>query len=300
MSRSGRQGVERTLRSFLTGSRGASEDDSEREHRLDELARQVDELTREVDSLQVQVGALEQELDLTRLDPTRWPIAHYVNNRGLTVQAGPFAGLTFPEDVVGHPERSDSLAAKLIGCYEREIHPAIERALADGPSTFVNIGSGDGYYPVGVALLLPDVPVQAYEIDVPRQETARELARLNGVADRVAINGECDTTTLANLPERAFLLVDCEGCEATLLDVEQSPPLASATLIVELHDFITPQSSLRVVDGFAATHVVERIATESRHVDDFEGLDFLGWKQREIAVCEFRFRPMEWAVLTPR
>jgi precorrin-6B methylase 2 len=289
--------VERRLRSFLTDADEAAAPAPAPNDTAD--AGRLAELEAQVDSLQVQVGALEQELDLTRLDPTRWPIAHYVNNRGLTVQAGPFAGLTFPDDLVGHPERSDSLAAKLIGSYERELHPALESALAKQPSVFVNVGAGDGFYPVGVALSCPETTVHAFEIDAGRQATCAALADLNGVADRVGVHGECKPAWLAQLPDDAFLLVDCEGCEATVLDPAQAPPLRHATLIVELHDFITPESSARVVERFSDTQEIERVQSEPRHVDDFPDLEFLGWKQREIAVCEFRFRPMEWAVLTP-
>jgi hypothetical protein len=277
--------VERKLRSWLTDAPAGP--DVEREA-----------LQRRIESLEVQVAALEQELDLTRLDPTRWPIRHYVDNRGLTVRAGPFAGLTFPADVVGHPELADSLAAKLIGCYERELHPSIERALERRPAAFVNIGAGDGYYAVGLALRSPDAVVHAFDSDEGRRATCEALADLNSVAERVEVHGRCDTAWLAQLPDDAFLLVDCEGCEVDLLDPEQAPSLRQATLIVELHDFIDPRSSRRIVERFGATHEIERVPAEPRHVDEFEDLEFLGWKQREIAVGEFRFRPMEWAVLT--
>jgi hypothetical protein len=260
--------------------------------------REHEVLEQRIESLEHQVAALEQELDLTRLDPTRWPIRHYVDNRGLTVQAGPFAGLTFPPDVVGHPELADSLAAKLIGSYERELHPAIEHALAKAASIFVNVGAGDGYYAVGVALRLPGTVVHAFDFDAGRRATCAALAELNGVEERVHVHGGCDTAWLAQLPDDVFLLVDCEGCEAELLDPERAPPLRHATLIVELHDFLDPRSSRRILDRFGTTHRIERVESEPRHVDEFPNLDFLGWKQREIAVSEFRFRPMEWAVLT--
>ena len=263
------------------------------------LTRRTAAGAQQLESLQHQIDALELELDRTRLDPTRWPIAHYVQHRGLTVQGGPFAGLTFAADVVGHPELADSLAAKLVGCYEQELHAALEDALAARPSTFVNVGAGDGYYAVGVALRIPDVAVHAFDLDAGRRATCTALADLNGVADRVQVHAGCDSAWLAQLPDDAFLLVDCEGCEAELLDPALAPPLRRATLIVELHDFIVPNCSSRIVDRFGATHQIERIPSERRHVDEFPELEFLGWKQREIAVSEFRFRPMEWAVLTP-
>ncbi len=256
-------------------------------------------LRQRIESLEQQVAALEQELDLTRLDPTRWPIRHYVDNRGPSVQAGPFAGLTFAADVVGHPELADSLAAKLIGCYERELHPAIERALLTPPPVFVNVGAGDGYYAVGVALRSPRTAVHAFDLDEGRRATCVAMAELNGVAERVRVHGACDSAWLAQLPDDAFLLLDCEGCEVELLDPDRAPPLRHATLIVELHDFIDQRSSSRIMDRFGTTHRIERVPAEPRHCDEFPDLEFLGWKQREIAVSEFRFRPMEWAVLTP-
>src|SRR3954469_4653448 len=46
----------------------------------------------------------------------------FQRGHGLTVQRGPFAGLTYPESLTD----ADFLVPKLLGIYEQEVHDAIE------------------------------------------------------------------------------------------------------------------------------------------------------------------------------
>lgn len=254
----------------------------------------------ETGELRRRIAELEAELDQARLDPGVWVARRVADELGLAVRSGPFAGLRFPEAAVGAPDHADCLPAKLLGCYERELHEPLERLIARGFSTIVNVGAAEGYYAVGFALRVPGARVHAFEIDETRQELCRELARTNGVADRVETAGECDAAWLAGLEDDCLLLMDCEGCEVDLLGPEQAAGLAGSAVVLELHDFIDPRSGGEVVDRFASTHDVERIAATPRYTGDFPELEFLGWKNREIAVSEVRTHPMEWAVLTPR
>src|SRR4051794_30015559 len=57
----------------------------------------------------------------------------FVAWHGLPVSSGPFAGLIYPD-----PEPL-TLAPKLLGIYERELHPAIEAAIGAQPATIVNV-----------------------------------------------------------------------------------------------------------------------------------------------------------------
>jgi hypothetical protein len=92
--------------------------------------------------------------------------------------------------------------------------------------------------------------------------------------------------------------MDCEGCEVGLLGPEQTANLAGSALIVELHDYIDPRSSA-VADAFRRTHSVDLIDAVPRHSGDFPELEFLGWKNRELAVSEVRSHPTRWLVATP-
>lgn len=141
--------------------------------------------------------------------------------------------------------------------------------------------------------------MHAFEVDEGRRDLCEELARVNGVAERIETAGACDPEWLAALEDDCLLVMDREGCEVGLLGPEQAASLSGSALIVELHDFIDPRSSRSVVERFSATHECERIAAAPRHSGDFPELEFLGWKNRELAISEVRTHPMEWAVLTP-
>jgi hypothetical protein len=255
----------------------------------------------ELEQLRRRVAELEHELDQARLDPGLWVAHRFVYEYGTTVRAGPFKGLELVERAVYSPHLADLVTAKLLGCFERELHPAIERALDAGYSTFVNVGAAEGYYAVGLARRVPGSRVYAFEIEEDRRELCREIARANGVEDRVEVLGECRPDWLAQLEEDCFAIVDCEGCEVELLGPEQAANLRTSTLIVELHDFIDPRSTSSIAERFSETHHLEYVAATPRYSAEYPELsDIFGWKNRELAISELRAHPMGWAVLTPK
>jgi hypothetical protein len=254
----------------------------------------------DLEGLRQRVAELEHELDQARLDPGLWVAHRFVYEYGLTVRAGPFAGLTFVERAVYSPHLADCLTAKLLGCFERELHPAIERAVGSGYSTFVNVGAAEGYYAVGLAMRVPGARVYAFELDEDRRELCREIARANRVEDRVEILGECDADWLAQLDSDCFAVVDCEGCEVGLLGARQAENLNNSELIVELHDFIDPRSTRSIAEAFSRTHDHEYVTAAPRHSGEFPELnEMFGWRNRELAISELRAYPMGWALLTP-
>ena len=58
---------------------------------------------------------------------------------GGVVRAGPFAGLRYPVAQAA----GSSLAPKLLGTYELEIHDFVESAIKKRPTRIVNIGAGE-------------------------------------------------------------------------------------------------------------------------------------------------------------
>jgi hypothetical protein len=52
---------------------------------------------------------------------------------------------------------------KLLGCYEQELHPALNRAIDTDYGVILNIGCAEGYYPVGLARVLPTAHVIAFD-----------------------------------------------------------------------------------------------------------------------------------------
>jgi hypothetical protein len=196
----------------------------------------------------------------------------FVAWHGLTVSGGPFAGLVYPD------QTALSLAPKLLGIYERELHGAIEAAIRAAPGVIVNVGAADGYYAVGLARRVPGATVIAYEADATQRALCMRVAAANGVD--IELRGAAGPGDLAGAD---LIVMDCEGCERALL----APPLA-ATIIVELHDFLAPGIGEDVAARFAATHDVTFVPTAPQP------------PANELLLSEYRPGPMRWAVMTPR
>lgn len=111
----------------------------------------------------------------------RGRVAQLVRDKlGETVLSGPFRGLILP----GVPVTWDS-RPKIVGCYEEELHPALEELIAHGFRTIVNVGCADGYYTVGMGLRCPDAAVVGCDIASDHRARCAETARANGVEAEV-------------------------------------------------------------------------------------------------------------------
>jgi hypothetical protein len=226
----------------------------------------------------------------------------FAASHGLTVQSGPLTGMEFPAFAVG---RAEMLVAQLLGAYERELHPALERVVDAEFPTIIDIGASDGYYAVGLARACRSSRVFAYEMNPLPAQVCRRLAQTNGVQDRVIVRDECTLADLRSPPADGptFVLCDVEGAEDELMDPDAAPILREATLIVELHDFAAPGIEERIVDRFRGSHEIEFVRGQRRWLSDYPQLDDvagLTYIDREVALSEFRHSPIAWAVMTPR
>ena len=91
------------------------------------------------------------------------------------VLGGPFAGMRFETATEGN------LAAKLLGSYEGELQPFVEKYLRAGFDRLIDIGCAEGYYAVGFALRSPNTMVDAFDMAEEAQTVCRNHAQLNGV-----------------------------------------------------------------------------------------------------------------------
>ncbi|MCA9242143.1 MAG: hypothetical protein KDA37_18155, partial [Planctomycetales bacterium] len=126
------------------------------------------------------------------------------------VQAGPFQGMRYIGRAFG-----SVYFPKLLGIYEREIYPYIDRVIPEGHDLLVDIGVAEGYFAVGLALKQP-APVVGFESDAEAARAARDLALLNGVSERVHLKGLCTPAILQATLEpaaRPFLMCDVDGYE---------------------------------------------------------------------------------------
>ena len=208
----------------------------------------------------------------------------FVTWHGLTVSGGPFAGLRYPDAT------ATSLIPKLLGVYERELHPVVERVIREEPDLIVNVGAADGYYAVGLARRCPRAAVHAFEADSRARALLARVAGANGVA--IQIGGAAGLGELRALQGRALIVIDCEGCEAALLDPDQAPLLRCATIVAELHDFAVPALGETIAERFGATHDLTLVSTGAQPPERSSTL--------ALALSEYRPGPMRWAVMSPR
>lgn len=220
----------------------------------------------------------------------------YFAHHGARIHGGPFAGMEY----LGQAAEG-ALIPRLLGTYESELHPHLERFLAEGVDCVVDVGCAEGYYAVGLARRLPRAVVYAYDISPHARQACAALAQRNGVADRVVVRETFrphDFETFAG--RRALVVMDVEGAEAELLRPDLSPALAGMRLIVETHD---PRGLGLLEDlrgRFEATHEVLRVDQAPKTFDMPDWLRSLPHLDQLLAVWEWRGIPTPWLVMRPR
>jgi hypothetical protein len=214
---------------------------------------------------------------------------------GAVVWGGLFAGMQYTEAAEG------GLMPRLMGAYESELHPHISAFAAEGLDAVIDVGCAEGYYAVGIARLLPEVIVHAYDIDPNARRACADLAKLNGVAERVIIGEEFKPTDFeAFAGRRVLVMVDAEGAELDVLQPALSPALAGMSLIVETHDVLRPGVLKTLTERFTPTHELLRVDQQGKRIDLPEWLLGLSHLDQLIAVWEWRHRPTPWLVMRPR
>lgn len=218
----------------------------------------------------------------------------YIRSQGAEVQAGPFKGMRYPDFSC----RSRNLIPKLVASYEDELYPWVEEAIGKGYRQIVNIGTADGYYTVGLALRVPRAHVVGFDTDRWARKATRALAAENG-ADNVEVLSMCTTEWLMRrLEPGALLLVDCEGCEAHLLDVNRAPILSSCDLIVELHDAQAPGIADKLKAWFGKTHDIRSIDARPKNPAGYGTLGIVSRDLQASVISEGRHGPQEWYFIT--
>jgi hypothetical protein len=191
-----------------------------------------------------------------------------VTAQGPVVSSGPFAGLRYPADRLGDV---DTPVGKLTGVYEAEIRQPFEAAIAAGVQTFIDVGCADGYYAAGMPYASPGLTTYAFDLASSARELCNELARANGVEDRVRIHKRFSAESLDHLdPAGALLLCDIEGAELDLFDHDLVPRLTHTTVVIEVHEDARPGAGGRIQSIFIDSHSLQVI--EQRDVNGGVGI----------------------------
>jgi len=220
----------------------------------------------------------------------------FIAHHGPRILGGPFAGMEYVSEAT-----EGSLIARLLGTYESELHPHL-RALAEaGLDCVVDVGCAEGYYAVGLARMMPQVTVHAFDIDDKARAACADLANRNGVADRVVVGGEFAPDGFqAFAGRRVLVMVDAEGAEVDILQPQMSPALAGMNVIVETHDLYRRGALATMIERFSPTHDIVRVDQQPKVFDMPPWLQGLPHLDQLLAVWEWRARPTPWLVMTPK
>ena len=216
-----------------------------------------------------------------------------IDRYGPSVRSGPFAGM-----VLTAMPRKEHLGPFLLGTYESELHPWLERIVGGRFSHLLDVGAKFGYYAVGLARRMPGSPVVAFDTDRWARSATREMAGANRVPN-VTPTGFCSPRWLdRHLLDGAFILSDCEGYERELFLSARTASLDTATLLIETHEDAAAGVATALRERFGRTHTVEAAVAGPR-MPDAGLLEFLNPQEAEAAVREHR-GPQEWLLFTPR
>lgn len=213
------------------------------------------------------------------------------------VKGGPFTGLKY--SVMSH---GSAFLPKICGTYERELHAHVEFICQADCDLIVDIGAAEGYYAVGLARRCK-APVVAFEMNERARAILDHIARRNRVRRRVRILGLCQAADLRVLLVNTVspvIICDCEGAERDLLDPDEIPTLAKATMLVETHETDAPGVTKLLIDRFQATHDITVTASpDPAQVPP--ALQRLGLPPADLArlVDERRGQRNSWLMMTP-
>lgn len=222
--------------------------------------------------------------------------ATFVGHEGARVWGGPFAGMEYVATAA-----EGALIPRLIGCYEAELHPHLHAFAAEGLDCVIDVGCAEGYYAVGLARLMPDVQVYAFDIDEKARVACADLAARNGVTGRVLVGGAFEPGGFeAYAGRKVLVMVDTEGAEIDILQPDLSPALATMSLIVETHDVYRAGALATMVERFRPTHDIIRVDQAPKAVDLPPWLVELPHLDQLLAVWEWRVQPTPWLVMRPK
>jgi hypothetical protein len=158
-----------------------------------------------------------------------------------------------------------TLAPKLFGTYEAELHSIIEEICSNEYTTIIDIGCAEGYYAIGLAKRLPHATIYAYDIDERARKLCSQMAEINNVSHKVHIEGEFTLSNLGKIQckdRKGFIISDCEGAEKNIFNpysTNWNVLVENFDLLIEVHEFLAPGVTELLIKSFAPSHTIERI-----------------------------------------
>lgn len=217
---------------------------------------------------------------------------------------GPFKGMEIQVEQVSWGD--GDLSAKILGVYEKCVLDKIAELGETIEGPFIDIGAADGYYVIGAVKAGLFREAHAFEIDPRGREAILCNADVNGVSDKIFSHAEADLAQLQSLitsHSNALVLIDIEGAEFDLLDVEMFEALRKCTIIVESHPRSIEEGNVyeqKMLERAAKHFTIEKLKGNFVSPNEFDELDGFSDFERLMAFSEGRAWAGYWFLMTPR
>jgi len=213
---------------------------------------------------------------------------------GNRVLHGPFSGMVLSSETC-----REHLSPFLLGTYENELHDVWKTILTMQFYEILDIGAKFGFYAIGLARRFPSIPVFAFDTDPWAREATRQMCSANDV--NINVLGFCSPEWMRqHLQKNSFVFSDCEGFEATLFVSVEIPNLASATMLIEIHEQFSPGVENLIRNRYSKSHDIVSIPSRLTTLGPSSELTFLNQQEKQMAVEEFRAFKQSWLFLKPR
>ncbi len=222
---------------------------------------------------------------------------------GGTVKYGPFKGLHLAFRL---SDVSPDFPSMFFGSYEEELLNELA-SLPKSYENFINLGAGDGYYPIGALKSGIFKKSIAYEENQSRRNQIKRLAEKNNCQDNLEIRGYADESCFEGYtPEflsKSVILSDIEGGEFTLFNETNFYTLSSSIVLIEIHDFLVKdgqaklESLLKIADKYFE---ITTLTTTRRDPSQYPELISFSDIDRWLTVVEGRGPLMIWLLLKPK
>ncbi len=197
---------------------------------------------------------------------------------------------------------SSQLGPKLLGTYELELFETLDRLLQRPNIRIIDVGAAEGYYAVGLLFRAPDATCTAFEGSLDARRDLEELARRNGVTQRLTMEGYATPALLeAALRDQQapMVIVDVDGAELELIDPQKVPSLSGADLIIEVHPYLLPNVREQLEARLCASHTLTFLPAV--HRDEVPLPDLPAFAPRDVRALMWEARPdgQGWLIGTP-
>lgn len=221
---------------------------------------------------------------------------------GNVIQKGVFRGVQLPSSFC---RRAWTNGTMILGQYERPVALSLQLFSDEGFTGLIDIGAANGFYVVASLQVGLFRKAIAYESSRTYRLNMLDWLKECGLESRVSIEGSASTEGLIKLCgddlSSFVVLVDIDGGEFSLLDETVFDAYRENPFIVELHDWLFPESVEKrraLIESSSRTHACFIMRG---NVIDLSGLDLPSMSDVDLFMASVDGRPSigEWLVLLP-